>query len=303
MKITKRPLEFLKVKEVRLLTQFTGTYKDHVRPFYLEEPFDYLFYRPLAYLMVRATFRLPLSPNHISAAGLLTAITSGYFLSRGDAASYVWGGVGILIFGVLDCCDGMIARLKKNGGEFGELVDMFVDALASLCFFTGLLIGLTKNDFDVSVTFFTLATIPTLLIHAIFYNYYKKQFFYAQKGFLLDEQKERQALERRASELKKENGNKFDRFLLFLYLSFNKAQTKFSKHNEYSSEEYIEIQKKVMPFWGVISGSSHLTILALALLLNKLETGLVFMVFWGNLWAILAFSVQKGALKALVGKI
>ncbi len=283
------------------MTLFHGTYKDHVQPFYSEEPLDYFLYRPLAYGIVRLTYWLPFNPNHFSFIGLGVAVLSGYFISLGSLESYIIGGFGILVVGVLDCCDGMIARMKKNGSELGELIDMFVDVLSSICFFTGVFISTFKNNFNYSLTIAVIAAATTIIIHVGYNNYYKKQFAYAQKGFFYDKEIDSQKYDRKVVELTRVKGHLFERLLILLYMRFIKIQFNTYRPTSISTHEYIGMQKKILPLWGIISGSSHLTILALSLITNELKTGILVILICGNIWFVFCFFVQRRALKYLEG--
>ena len=123
-------------------------YKKNTKEFWQEEPFDFFFYRMAAFLMVKLTYKLPLRQTTFLLLGLITAIFSGFTLSKGTHDSFALGGIGIIVFGIFDCCDGMLARMKKNGTKYGPLIDMVVDVLSSISFFTGLTIGLSKTIDD-----------------------------------------------------------------------------------------------------------------------------------------------------------
>ena len=107
-----------------MIVAFCDEYKRNIRCFWQEEPFDYLFYRPVAFLLVKGVSFLPLTPNHFSVLALLTALFSGLCLAMGTPAGLICGGIGMLLFGVWDCCDGMMARMKGNGDYYGQFVDM-----------------------------------------------------------------------------------------------------------------------------------------------------------------------------------
>ena len=165
---------------MKALSDFYGEYKKNVRPFWREEPFDYVVYRPLAFLVVKGTYGLPLAPNHFSLLALLTALVSGLCLATGTPVGFFCGGIGIFLFGVWDCCDGMLARMKGNGDRYGQFVDMFVDVLSSLCFYGGLAWGLKKTG--VLYPWLALLSGIAVCFHAGIYNFYKKQFFFYEAG-------------------------------------------------------------------------------------------------------------------------
>ena len=271
-------------------------YKKNTKDFSLEEPFDFVFYRPLAYIIVKATYKLPLTPNMFSFSALLFAILAGYSLSTGTHEGFIKGGICILIFGTLDCCDGMLARMKKNGSVYGDLIDMFVDLLASINFYTGTFIGLKiiYSEADTNFPYMIWPCAFLLFAHVSIYSFYKKQLLFYQSGNPNGRKREIDRYKREYEKLKKINGQYFDRFLVFLFLKFSDKQVDESKRVEYHGEAYITYNKKILPFWAVISGSSHLTILAIALMINELEVYIYFAFFLANMWCFMAYMIQNG---------
>ena len=156
---------------------FISDYKKNVKDFCLEEPMDYFLFRPLAFMVLKLTQRLPLRPNHFSIFALCSALVAAFFLSQGTDISFAIGGIGILVFCVFDCCDGMMARMKNNGSKYGDLIDMFVDLLSSIAFFTGTYIGLIAQDQTYSSAYLVWIGGIALLIHTSIYQFHKDQYF------------------------------------------------------------------------------------------------------------------------------
>ena len=154
-------------------------FRKNVREFWQEEPFDFFFYRFFAYLIVKSTYILPLNPNHFSLLGLVTAIFTGVKLAEGTRESFILGGLGIFLFGVFDCCDGLLARMKGNGTKYGALIDMVIDVISALSFYSGVTIGLVKSSevFTWELTF-PMLSMFAVAAHAGIYHFYKKQFVF-----------------------------------------------------------------------------------------------------------------------------
>ena len=88
-------------------------YKLSLKNLHAEEPLDVYFYRPLAFIVVKTFYSLPITPNMYSLMALLSGIASGYNFIKGTSLGFKWGAFFFLVFAILDCCDGMVARLKK----------------------------------------------------------------------------------------------------------------------------------------------------------------------------------------------
>ena len=102
-------------------------YKNSLKMIEVEEVFDIIFYRPLAFLLVKLVYPTKITPNHLTLTAIALGITGGYFYSRGTDISCIYGAFFYLMFNVFDCSDGQLARLKKNGTPGGRLIDGIAD--------------------------------------------------------------------------------------------------------------------------------------------------------------------------------
>ncbi len=90
-------------------------YKKSLKNIHAEEPLDVYLYRPMAFIIVKALYSTSLTPNQYSLLALLSGIAAGGCFLQGTYLGLQWGGFFFLLFAILDRCDGMVARLKKNG--------------------------------------------------------------------------------------------------------------------------------------------------------------------------------------------
>ncbi len=88
---------------------------------------------PAAQLLVS----LQISPNQVSWASLAFGFAAGACLSVGH---FGFAAVCAALSGVLDCLDGMVARITDTASETGELLDATVDRYAEFFFLAGLII-------------------------------------------------------------------------------------------------------------------------------------------------------------------
>lgn len=269
-------------------------YFENIKKFNLEEPFDFFIYRPCAYFVIKATYALPLRPNHFSFLALCCAIATGYFLAEGSQLGFLKGGIGILLFSVFDCCDGMIARMKGQGSRYGELIDMLVDVISNAFFFIGLLIGLGQREYHYPIQYLSLLSGFFILLDASIYNYYKKQYAFYSSQNPNGRKKEVERYKRELEALKQKKGKFFDRALLSLFLKFSQIQKKSDTIETFDVKRYARYNFRILPLWGVIAGSSHLTILALALIMNNIYIFFLFSILYSNIWLLFVTLIQFG---------
>src|SRR5258708_24780287 len=106
---------------------FWAGYWASLKPLEVEEPIDIYVHRPLAYLLARACYSLPVSPDAITGLSILAGIASAVSLL--SAFPYHLQIGGLLLFGsaVLDCADGQLARMRGTSSVFGRMLDGVAD--------------------------------------------------------------------------------------------------------------------------------------------------------------------------------
>ena len=256
-------------------------YRASVREFRLEEPFDFILYRPIAYLIVKLTASLPLTPNHFSLASLVSAVAAGWFLAEGD---FFWGGFSIFVFSILDCCDGMLARMKNNGTRLGAFIDMFVDALANIAFYLGLYLGLAEMQHAFPHHALAPLSIVAITVHASAYHYYKKQLLSYIDRNPMGRKEEIEAYRLEYEQLKKRKGAWGEKLLFRLFLLFSKLQKNEQTMPLFDIDRYPKNNKNMLALWGLIAGSTHLTILAGSLMAGVVTVYFYYALIFGNVW-------------------
>ena len=91
---------------------------------------------------------LRITPNALTAIGLITAIGSGYVISQGYLAI---GGVGIVIAGAFDMLDGSLARSTNKTTQFGAFLDSTADRFSEIVILLGILMYFQNNSYPTGV--------------------------------------------------------------------------------------------------------------------------------------------------------
>jgi phosphatidylglycerophosphate synthase len=103
-----------------------------------EETLDAVFFRPLAYLFVLAVKPTPLTADQVTIASIVVGIAAGVFFGIGTQAALLLGAAGVFIFNVLDCADGMLARVRGQGSPFGYVLDGLAGYIGTAAIVLGL---------------------------------------------------------------------------------------------------------------------------------------------------------------------
>jgi hypothetical protein len=269
-------------------------YKNITKPYYIEEPFDFIFYRPIGFFWVRFLLaKTSLTPNHISVLALFMGILAGISFAFGTPDSLMIGAVFLLVYCILDCCDGMLMRLKGNGSPYGEMIDMLVDFCSASAIFLGLGIGL-HHFYDSPEYPYTLLVFiagACLFIHVSVYNYFSVLYRDSTQADLLARESKLNSIAENLKLMSQENKEPFSQFLYWAYLKYRRVQSHIAPPQN-DIETYCEKNKLSIFLWGGIAGSTHLAILTLSLLFLRPEWYLGFSIVIANLWLLIVGIIQ-----------
>lgn len=95
--------------------------------------------------IARILLKLGISADILTYTGLLLAGVSGYLIFLGE---FFWGGVVLLISGILDTLDGAVARLANKADAFGGILDSTLDRFGDAFVLGGLLFYCSFEVYD-----------------------------------------------------------------------------------------------------------------------------------------------------------
>jgi hypothetical protein len=224
----------------------------------------------------------------------------GIFYFFNTQTSLIIGATLLILYDVLDCSDGMIARLKKNGTFFGRILDGIADYFVTVTVYLGIGFGFACNS-ENPLFYWGLLILAgaSNIIHAVTLDFYRNKFLdYAfNREFTLgDSLKEYEA---EYEKLKGERGKYFQKLVVWVYLKYSFAQIKASEGKaknitlKYDREDYLKKNKKIIHFWTYLGPTTELTLIIVASFINRLDLFMWIMVI-GNLYAIILYIIQQG---------
>lgn len=101
-------------------------------------------FRPLVNLIAKGLIRIGVTPNLATIIMLSFSVLS--FISLVFFRNLLCFSIFLFITGIMDGCDGAIARLTNNSTKFGGFFDSFMDRFSEFFIFLGLLI-FSKDKF------------------------------------------------------------------------------------------------------------------------------------------------------------
>lgn len=294
-------------------------YKASLKVVEIEEVFDLILYRPIAFLFVKATYSTNLTPNQVSSIAMLFGVIAGILFGFGTRDYLLLGAGFYFVCNVLDCADGQIARLKKNGTKIGRIVDGFIDYVVSTAVYIGIGVGLTMlqskgipdlkgNIFEMNPYAYiwvisVLAGFSSAL-QAILLDFYRNKFLeyvYGKFSSLEEELKEFEEEKVRVNEPGAEKGF-LDNFLISVYLKYTLFQLKLqllakkSRRQSNSSTDsrfYYGKNKFLIHLWSYIGSTTHLTLCIICALLNDVELFLLICILPLNFIMLSLYFIQR----------
>ncbi len=259
----------------------------------VEEFFDLVLFRPIAFLIVNAVRRLPVTPNQLSAVSVIAGIGSGVCFALGTRSSFWVAGILYGFTRVMDCSDGMLARMKNLATPIGRIVDGVTDYVNAVAMMIGLLIGLLKGGFPLPASPWILVSLAGIfmIIHGMAVDYRRMAFLSHGLGKANSPEVEYATFKHELAEREARGGGPIARGIIWIYLAYLEVQLqKAGKEPEYDREAYYRTNKNLLPFWALIGSSTHIFMAMISALIGKPMIFFVYSIGAANiLFAVLLF--------------
>jgi phosphatidylglycerophosphate synthase len=274
-------------------------YKNSLKMKEVEEVIDLLLYRPLAFLVVISVYKTKTKPDHLTLMAVLLGITGGLFYSLGTHQSAILGAACYLLFNILDCSDGQLARIKKNGSSIGRLLDGIADGISAIAVYAGIAIGFASMSVQPSV-FVILTGVAglSIIIQESLVDYYRTRFLdvVLQRKDTFNEGMEEYRKE--YDKIKHQKGKWFSKLIILIYLAYSRIQRfltpqkKKITHISTTSEQYFKLNHIIIRLWVFMGPSAKITILIICSLFYRFDIFFWFVIGGFNILAVLLWLIQ-----------
>jgi phosphatidylglycerophosphate synthase len=147
----------------------------------IEEPIDIWVHRPLAYVLAKALYPTPISPNLVTLFSIACGgISLAYLLSSGPY-SMPLAGLFLFLSAIFDCADGQLARMRRTSSAFGRMLDGSADLIVTTLVVSGCLWWIFQRYRHDPIALAVLVPMalfacPTTSFHMAMYDHYKNVF-------------------------------------------------------------------------------------------------------------------------------
>ena len=242
-------------------------YKNSLKMPVVEEIVDLIIYRPVAFLLVISLYKTKIKPDHLTLAAMVIGIAAGFYYATGTKQACVSGALLYLIFNILDCSDGQLARLKKNGSSIGRILDGIADYIADIAVYTGIAVGFSHAAGQPShfLLFIFAAGISTIVQESQV-DYFRTRFLdiVLERKNTFSEGLDEFRME--YNKIKDQKNKFFSKAVILIYLKYSQLQEslmkkKMDKPFSPPPAEFFEKNRIIIRFWVLMGPSAKITAL------------------------------------------
>lgn len=277
------------------MRKLLSEYRALLKPLAIEGAPDLFLFRPVAFLLVQLLRRFPITPNQVSFSAIGTGLLCGFCLALGTRQSFFFAGLIYLITVVLDCADGMLARLKKSGTPLGRVVDGFIDYSNGVAVMVGLGIGISRMGLDLPLGPWAVVALAgaSMALHCGVVDYFRGQYAFhalgAKDSLFADIRRQDEMLD----SLRKEGRRRFRRLVLKVSLAYHKGQARLAAGpRRFDAREYARYNRWTLRGWFMIELTVHIVVLVVSAFLYEPRVFFVYTIVIANAWLLVMAPVQ-----------
>ena len=271
----------------------------------LEEVLDLVVFRPVAYLFVKSVQHTTITPNQVTLLSLILGLVSGWCYWQGTLTGFVVGSVLLFFTNVVDCADGMLARLKNCSSVIGYILDGMVDYITHIVVFVGLLHGLSEATGRPG--YIWTIGVPAGVSFAwwcAMVDRFRGEWLEKVYGRRRDPAQEIRDLQEQVRVWRNAGSHYGQRFLVALYTFYVRLWYSGPFHRTPSYTDYgipretwAKARRPVLRMAVFMGPTMHLSLIMLAGWLNRMEyyvwTALVFGTLWGVVVLVTRLAVDR----------
>ena len=278
--------------------QIFRDYKKSIKHTIFDETLTLYILRPIAFVFVKLLYPTSITPNQVSLMTIIVGIISGYLFSQGTVTCFVIAGGLYFFCMVLDCVDGMIARLKNSGTAVGRIIDGVADYLVGISVYIGMGIGFDKGlinlDFlPINHWWIMVIAAVSHIFHVVLVDYYRAEFMAHGLGKSTSTWEEKKKFSTELNKIKHLRGKLLDKILIAVYLGYSHLQLfKIDEKEEYDGKKYYHSNKLLIRLWFWIGPTAGAFIIIISAILFRPIIFFIYTIGLANIYMIILWIIQ-----------
>ena len=239
----------------------TVTVRATLKPGQVETPLDLYFFRPAAYLFVRMALPTPLSANGMTLLSILCGLAGAVLFRFTDPRTILAASCLTLLYGILDCADGQLARARGTSSRLGRILDGMSDYVVGVT--SGFAMALHLSDtMGPRGALLAAGGLVSILLQGTLFDHFKNRYL-TLSGATYREGDDLEETRADIARLSAEGGSKVTLLLFHVYATFLRVQSTLGrqKKKERPSPEaaarYAKALAPVARGWAYLGPSTH----------------------------------------------
>lgn len=243
----------------------TVTYAQTLKPAAVETPLDLAFFRPAAWRVVQLALPTSLSANGMTALSIGAGLVGAGLLVSHDRAVLALAAFLSVLYGVLDCADGQLARARGTSSRVGRILDGMSDYIvgtvsgAAVAAHIGALMG--PKGWVLGVT-----GVASVVLQGTLFDHFKNRYLTMSAASYREGDDLAETLADLAK-LKAAGGHHAERVLLSIYAFFLRVQgalgggRREAPRDAAHAARFAELLRPVARGWAWLGPSTHVFVM------------------------------------------
>jgi hypothetical protein len=269
------------------------TYEKTLKPAAVETPLDLWFFRPVAYQLVRIALPTPLSANGMTVMSILTGLAGASLLRYPHQTQLVVGTLLLLLYAILDCADGQLARARGTSSRLGRILDGMSDYIVGAACGVTIAIHLQITE-AFGGTLLAVLGLGSVVLQGTLFDYFKNRYLSRSNAAY----REGDDLEETETEIAA-GGPALEVLLYRIYALFLRVQRALGggkPADPPSVEEAIAYGESLRPIargWAFLGPSTHAALMTVFVILGALPAYIWVRLTLGNVVMVALYVAQR----------
>lgn len=281
------------------LGRLVQEYRSMLKAPEMEELFDLVLFRPVAFVVVKILQPTPVTPNHVTLFSLLPGLAVGLCFWQGTPDFFIAGSIFLFLTNVLDCVDGMLARIRGTGSIVGYVLDGLVDYVVQITMAIGLLHGMAVlTGQPIYILAIGIPASFSVAWWSAMLDRIRNEWLDRVYGKRRDPEVELAELGKQTAIWKAERSHRPERALVAIYAGYAKfwysgpAHRKIVDRDRIPLEDWMRARKPILTMAALMGPTMHLFLIMMAGVFNRLEWYLWFALVFGTSWGVMVLAAR-----------
>jgi hypothetical protein len=268
----------------------TIEYEETLKPAVVETALDRFFFRPVAHVIVRAVHPTPLGAHGVTAIGVVVGLSGASLLRYSNARELIPGALLLLVYAILDCADGQLARANGTESRLGRILDGLGYVVVGMATTAGLAMHLAADGGEAGAWLAVLG-LGSVALQGFVFDFFKTRYL-TRSG---SDYKEGDDLDETLADL--ERGGSAVAILDHVYALYLRVQRVLGRGMpDAPPEDAAKYGRDLAPLargWAFLDGSTHLALMATFICVGLPSAYVWLRLTIGNVAMVLLFVEQR----------